>query len=122
MNDRLGRFPRAVYGVGDEPDVRFSLANERTFLAWIRTSLALLAVGVALEALDLHIEPTLRRTATLIFMGMGALVPLQAWFGWMRVERAMRRSQPLPAAVLAAPVAVGTLVASLVLVAGFLNS
>ena len=45
------RVPRRVYGVGDEPDVRFSLANERTFLAWVRTSLALLAAGVALEAL-----------------------------------------------------------------------
>ena len=57
------RFPRWVYGVGTEPDARFSLANERTFLAWIRTSLALLAGGVALEALDLPVEaaPAVRR-------------------------------------------------------------
>ena len=34
------RFPKAVYGVGAEPDPRFTLANERTFLAWIRTALA----------------------------------------------------------------------------------
>ena len=47
------RFPRRVYGAGQEPDVRFSLANERTFLAWVRTSLALVAGGVALEALGL---------------------------------------------------------------------
>ena len=39
-----------MYGVGEEPDHRFSLANERTFLAWIRTSLGLIGGGVAVEA------------------------------------------------------------------------
>lgn len=43
----MTRFPRRVFGEGQEPDARFSLANERTFLAWIRTSMALLAGGVA---------------------------------------------------------------------------
>ena len=113
------RFPRAVYGVGHEPDVRVSLANERTFLAWIRTSLAMLAVGVALEALELPIEPGLRLGASLIFMAIGTLVPLQAWFGWMKVERALREAQPLPAAVLALPVALGTMAAAALLVIGF---
>ncbi|WP_143342795.1 YidH family protein, partial [Crossiella equi] len=46
-----GRWPERVYGVGEEPDPRFTLANERTFLAWIRTSLGLMAAGVAVEAL-----------------------------------------------------------------------
>ena len=36
---------------GDEPDYRFTLANERTFLAWIRTALGLLAGGVAVRQL-----------------------------------------------------------------------
>jgi hypothetical protein len=30
-----------------EPDYRFTYANERTFLAWVRTSVALIGVGVA---------------------------------------------------------------------------
>ncbi|NLT31088.1 MAG: DUF202 domain-containing protein, partial [Propionibacterium sp.] len=34
------RFPKSVYSTGTEPDPRFTLANERTYLAWIRTSLA----------------------------------------------------------------------------------
>lgn len=29
---------------GEEPDYRLTLANERTFLAWIRTALAILVV------------------------------------------------------------------------------
>ena len=40
---------RRVLGPGVEPDPRFSLANERTFLAWIRTGLALIAGGVAIR-------------------------------------------------------------------------
>lgn len=36
---------------GTEPDYRFTLANERTFLAWIRTALALIAGGVAVAQL-----------------------------------------------------------------------
>ena len=44
------RRPQWVYGVGEEPDYRFSLANERTFLAWVRTALGLLGGGVAVEA------------------------------------------------------------------------
>jgi len=34
--------------VGEEPDPRFTLADERAFLAWMRTSLALLAAGRAI--------------------------------------------------------------------------
>ena len=44
------RWPRQVYAVGTEPDPRFSFANERTFLAWIRTALGFLAAGVAIAA------------------------------------------------------------------------
>ncbi|WP_420814622.1 YidH family protein, partial [Kineococcus vitellinus] len=78
------RFPRGVYGAGEEPDPRFSLANERTFLAWVRTSLALLAAGVALEGLDLALQPQLRLAASLVLVGLGALCPVQAWRGWAR--------------------------------------
>jgi uncharacterized membrane protein YidH (DUF202 family) len=51
------RFPRWVYGEGSEPDPRATLANERTFLAWIRTALALTASGIALEALAVPMLP-----------------------------------------------------------------
>jgi len=62
------RFPARLYREGSEPDPRFSLANERTFLAWLRTALALLAAGVALEALEIPEDPTLRFTAVAVFV------------------------------------------------------
>jgi putative membrane protein len=94
------RFPRWVYGSGTDPDARFSLANERTFLAWIRTSLALLAGGVALEALDLPVQSDLRFAAALVLVAVGAIAPVLAWVGWARAERAVRlgRSLPTPSA------------------------
>jgi len=42
------RRPGIVYLVGDGPDPRFSLASERTTLAWMRTALALVAAGIAI--------------------------------------------------------------------------
>lgn len=101
------RFPHRVFGQGTEPDPRFTLANERTFLAWLRTSLALLAAGVALEAFSLPLQPQLRLAASLVLIALGILVPVQAWTGWARDELAMRRGEPLGAPALTAPLAVG---------------
>ena len=90
------RFPRSVFRQGSEPDVRFSLANERTFLAWTRTALALIAGGVALEALALDMYAPLRLAASLVLIVTGIVLPVIAWFEWSRVERAMRLGRPLP--------------------------
>ncbi|WP_258725845.1 YidH family protein [Cellulomonas sp. NS3] len=101
------RFPRWVYETGSEPDPRFTLANERTFLAWIRTALALVAAGVALEALALPMQPDLRRAAATLLLLLGLAVPILAWVSWGTVERALRQSEPLPGSKVALPVAVG---------------
>ncbi|TFB56729.1 YidH family protein [Cryobacterium tagatosivorans] len=116
------RFPRRVYDVGTEPDARFTLANERTFLAWIRTSLALIAGGIALEAFALPISPGLRLGASLLLIALGVLAPLQAWFGWMNVERALRLERPLPMPSLAGPIGIGVAIAGLLLGIGLLIS
>lgn len=94
------RFPDAVYRHGAEPDARFTLANERTFLAWVRTALALLAGGVALELLGLDLRADLRLAASLVLLAAGIATPLLAWLGWGRTERALRQSEPLPASPL----------------------
>ncbi|NIH69154.1 YidH family protein [Modestobacter marinus] len=114
------RFPQRVYGTGEEPDPRFSLANERTFLAWMRTSLALLAAGVALEALDLPIAEGVRLASALVFIVLGLLAPVQAWAGWVATERAMRQSRPLPSPRLGLLTAVGVTAAGLLVLIGLL--
>jgi putative membrane protein len=112
------RFPSSVYGQGSEPDPRFSLANERTFLAWIRTSMALLAATVALEALPLPVTDMARHASALLFAGLGILGTVQAWLGWMRSERAMRQDLPLPASPGMLPLSLGIILAVVIMAAG----
>ncbi|MGA8249063.1 MAG: DUF202 domain-containing protein [Nocardioides sp.] len=90
------RQPRWVYEDGDEPDPRFTLANERTFLAWVRTALAMVAGGVALHALPLDGPTGLRTVLAVGLILLGALVGVGSFLRWARVERAMRLHQPLP--------------------------
>jgi putative membrane protein len=92
------RWPRSVYGVGTEPDARFSLANERTFLAWIRTALGFLAGGAGIAAVStivgrLSLELKL---ASLLLLVCGLVCSIGAYVRWFRNERAMRTGQPLP--------------------------
>ena len=90
-------FSARLLGGGKEPDPRFTLANERTFLAWIRTSLALLAGGVAVEAFmgDLF-GPELRKTVALTLLLLALVIGGGSFFRWLNVERSMRHKRPLP--------------------------
>ena len=64
---------------GDEPDYRFTLANERTFLAWVRTALALDAAGLAvLHLLPVLVLPGARELLGLALVGLGAVVAVDA--------------------------------------------
>ncbi|MDR7083415.1 putative membrane protein [Arthrobacter ginsengisoli] len=97
-----------ILGGGTEPDPRFTLANERTFLAWIRTSLALLAGGVAVEAFmaDLF-GPELRKTVAVLLLVLALLIGGGSFFRWLNVERSMRRKDPLPLPWIAPVLAIG---------------
>ncbi len=91
------RKPASVYGQGDEPDPRFSLANERTALAWMRTALALVVGGVAI--ISVSSLTTLPKWTALIGAASclgGGLLAWRAVAGWARVERALRMSRALP--------------------------
>ena len=84
-------------------------------MAWIRTALALIAGGVALEVLGLDLHPGLRLSASLVLIVTGTVSPAFGWANWMRTERAIRMQQPLPSSpsgplLAAAVVAVGALV------------
>jgi putative membrane protein len=91
-----------------EPDVRFTYANERTFLAWNRTALALVATGVAATQLlpSLHVAGG-RRLLGLPLIALGAVVAAASYRHWQANERAMRRSQPLPRSPLPVILSVG---------------
>lgn len=124
MNDRSARvaparFPRWVYAAGSEPDPRFTLANERTFLAWIRTGLALIAGGVALDAVELPLLPVMHVAAAAVLLVLGLLIPLLAWFSWGITERALRRGEPLPSSArLTLPLAIGVVLVAVFIVIG----
>jgi putative membrane protein len=82
---------------GTDPDYRFSLANERTFLAWIRTALALLAAAVALEQLVPSFSVAGVRTTLAVALALfGLLAGVAAYLNWRSNEHAMRLGRPLP--------------------------
>ena len=82
---------------GADPDYRFSLANERTFLAWIRTALALLAGGVLLHQFATKMTPRAAVSIlALALAGSAALLSVMAYWRWRANEIAMRHSRSLP--------------------------
>jgi putative membrane protein len=98
-------FPPDPRSVGTDPDYRFTLANERTFLAWIRTALALAAGGLgAVTILDDFPGEE--------FLGVGLLAlsfatAATAYRRWALNERAMRLDEPLPSSRLPMYMAIG---------------
>lgn len=113
------RRPRSVYGVGSDPDVRFSLANERTSLAWVRTGLSLVAGGVALTTLAALADlPWMLDLIALIACLSGGALAASALFSWRRVERALRLGRSLPSPV-ALPWLVGGVVVLSLVLAGY---
>jgi putative membrane protein len=89
-------WPRWVYDEGTDPDPRFTLANERTFLAWIRTSIAFMAAGVAIDALPVPYSTSVKSGLSAVLVATGILASVMAWLRWALTERAMRRGAPLP--------------------------
>src|ERR1700722_5176956 len=102
---------------GSEPDARFTYANERTFLAWNRTALALIATGVAATQLlpEFHVRGG-RQILGIPLIALGALVAVTSFIQWRAHELAMRRRPPLPKSPMALVLAVGIAVISVVAV------
>jgi putative membrane protein len=99
-----------------EPDVRFSYANERTFLAWIRTALGLFTAGLAITQLLPPFDfPGGRRIVGLPLIALGVVIAVLSLHNWQANERAMRSHRPLPKSPLPRVAAV---VVSLVAMAG----
>ncbi len=93
--------------MGEEPDPRFTFANERTFLAWARTSLALIAGGLA-AAQVLHFR--LGGAHLLVAVPaivLGGVVVVVSYWRWEINERSLRLGRPLNYSPLAGLLAVG---------------
>ncbi|MEU3739385.1 MULTISPECIES: DUF202 domain-containing protein [unclassified Streptomyces] len=93
---RLWFAPERIRDEGDTPDYRFSLANERTFLAWLRTALALIGGGFAVDQFLPDLRWGWRIGLALALLAAGVLSSLRAVNHWVRCERAMRRGEDLP--------------------------
>lgn len=125
-SNRRGRLPAAVRpprrDLGEDPDVRFTLANERTFLSWIRTGLALDAAGLAVvQLLPELVVPYARETVAVTLVVLGTIVASASFRRWASVEEAMRTRTPLPPSwlpgLLAASIGTLSLVTVVLLVA-----
>jgi putative membrane protein len=106
---------------GTEPDPRFTFANERTFLAWSRTALALVVAGLAIVQLlpPFPGVPAGRHLLGVPLIVLGAVLAVAAYSEWVRNQRALRRGEPLPRSVmpwiLAATIAGMALISAIVL-------
>lgn len=94
LSARRSRRP-ALHEVGSNPDYRFTLANERTFLAWVRTALALMAAGVAVVQFVPGLTEV-RHVLGFILIALGGVIATMAYANWERNERAMRLGERLP--------------------------
>ena len=107
-------------GAVPAPDPRFTLANERTFLAWNRTALALIGGGLAVEQF-LDTGKTARLALAIPLILLGAVIAASSYSRWRSNEDAMARGEPLQPsrmplviAVCFALVSLGALVLALV--------
>ncbi|WP_103500326.1 MULTISPECIES: YidH family protein [Streptomyces] len=107
--------PGRVRDEGETPDYRFSLANERTFLAWVRTGLALVAGGIAVDQFATGLDWPVRTAIAVVLLAGGGLCAVRAVNHWVRCELAMRRRQDLPESRFPAVLAVGTALAALLI-------
>jgi putative membrane protein len=91
-----------------EPDPRFVLANERTFLAWSRTAIALIVGGLGIVQLlpPFAGVPYGRHAIGVPLIALGAGMAAAAYWEWTRNQAALRRGAPLPRSVL--PLILGT--------------
>jgi putative membrane protein len=104
--------------VGEDPDPRFTFANERTFLAWNRTALALIGGGLAAGQLLEFDSELVRLVVALPPIALGGVLALTSYRRWEANERAMRLREPLP--TIGPPRFVPPMIAALAVVIGVL--
>ncbi len=96
MHEKLRRKKIKWRQTGEAPDYRFSLANERTYLAWIRTALALLAGAIAVDQLTPDLaNPVVRGILSAFLCACSGLLAIFAYRRWAANEASMRKKEEL---------------------------
>lgn len=104
-----------LHEVGRDPDPRFTFANERTFLAWNRTALALIGGGLAVVQFVHRTSTGVRTAVGLALIALGLTTAATSYRRWERNERAMRLGHPLPSSRLPLLLALGIAVIALII-------
>ena len=95
---------------GENPDYRFTLANERTFLAWVRTGLGFFVTAVAIDQLGVYMGfDSHFRWLSFAISGISVLCVVTGYIRWRRNEIAMRHNQALTYGVVGTVLMVATL-------------
>ena len=103
---------------GTEPDPRFTFANERTFLAWSRTALALVVAGLGIVQWlpPFPGVPAGRHLLGVPLIALGAVLAIVAYTEWVRNQRALRRGEPLPRSVM--PLVLAATITGMAIISG----
>ena len=117
-------------------DRRVHMANERTFLAWIRTSISIMAFGFVVEKFSLFVKQLsyyLGRESTpppagyssiigIILVALGASIGVLAFIRYRTVERQIDEDSYAPSKVLSVLLALSVLVIGVFLVLYLVHS
>lgn len=106
------------------------LANERTFLAWIRTSIALMGFGFVIVKFNLFVKqitffishnelpPTKGYSAWvgIIMVALGAIISILAYMRYRNIEKQLENGSFFPSSWLSVSLTIGILISSILLV------
>ena len=90
------RVPQRVFNRGSEPDPLYTLANERTYLAWLRLALTLTASAVAVDRLFVDHPWSGDQALSLGLVGAAFSACAVGVHRWWSIELALRMRRPLP--------------------------
>jgi putative membrane protein len=113
MPEQFQSHPAGAEPVEKEPDYRYTLANERTFLAYIRTALGLDAAGLGAAQFLPQSTARLRLGIAVLLVVLGIGVAMLSYRRWSTAEQAMRRGMPLPRVQLPLLLGVGLVAVSI---------